>query len=58
VDGYLDYLHNPPDLSSSLDQLDLAGLKRLRQRLFTRLLVLATTTPTDALSPGEWWQLY
>ena len=57
VDVLLDYFREPPVLPESLDGLDEASLRRLLGKLRTKLLLLATTTPAEALPPEEWLRL-
>ena len=57
VDVLLDYFREPPVLPESLDGLDEAALRRLLGKLRTQLLLLATTTPAEALPPEEWLRL-
>ena len=57
VDVLLDYFREPPVVPESLDGLDEGALQRLMSKLRTRLLLLATTTPAEALPPEEWLQL-
>ena len=57
VDVLLDYFREPPVVPESLDGLDEAALRRLLGKLRTQLLLLATTTPAEALPPEEWLRL-
>ena len=57
VDVLLDYFREPPVVPASLDGLDEAALRRLLGKLRTQLLLLATTTPAEALAPEEWLRL-
>jgi hypothetical protein len=57
VDAMLDFLTNPPAVPATLDRLDLAALKNLRNKLRTKILVLLLTTPTSAARPTTWLQL-
>jgi hypothetical protein len=57
VDVLLDYFRAPPVVPESLDGLDEAALRRLLGKLRTKLLLLATTTPAEALPPEEWLRL-
>ena len=57
VDVLLDYFREPPIVPESLDGLDEAALRRLQRKLRTKLLLLATTTPAEALPPEEWLRL-
>ena len=57
VDVLLDYFREPLVLPESLDGLDEASLRRLLGKLRTKLLLLATTTPAEALPPEEWLRL-
>jgi hypothetical protein len=57
VDVLLDYFKEPLVLPESLDGLDEAALRRLLGKLRTQLLLLATTTPAEALPPEEWLRL-
>ena len=57
VDVLLDYFREPPVVPESLDGLDEAALRRLLGKLRTKLLLLATTTPAEALPPEEWLRL-
>jgi hypothetical protein len=57
VDLLLDYFREPPVVPESLDGLDEGALQRLMSKLRTRLLLLATTTPAEALPPEEWLRL-
>jgi hypothetical protein len=58
VDALLDHFREPPVLPASLDGLDEAALRRLLRKVRFQLLVLATTTPAEALPPHEWLRLY
>ena len=57
VDVLLDYFREPPAVPESLEGLDEAALRRLLGKLRTQLLLLATTTPAEALPPEEWLRL-
>ena len=57
VDVLLDYFREPPVVPASLEGLDEAALRRLLGKLRTQLLLLATTTPAEALPPEEWLRL-
>jgi hypothetical protein len=57
VDVLLGYFREPPVVPESLDGLDEAALRRLLGKLRTRLLLLAVTTPAEALPPEEWLRL-
>jgi hypothetical protein len=57
VDVLLGYFREPPVVPESLDGLDEAALRRLLGKLRTQLLLLATTTPAEALPPEEWLRL-
>ena len=57
VDVLLDYFREPFVLPESLDGLDEGALRRLQRKLRTHLLLLATTTPAEALPPEEWLRL-
>jgi hypothetical protein len=58
VDVLLEYFREPPPVvPESLDGLDEASLRRLLGKLRTKLLLLATTTPAEALAPEEWLRL-
>jgi len=57
VDVLLDYFREPLVLPGSLEGLDEAALRRLLGKLRTKLLLLATTTPAEALPPEEWLRL-
>jgi hypothetical protein len=57
VDVLLDYFREPLVLPGSLEGLDEAALRRLLGKLRTQLLLLATTTPAEALPPEEWLRL-
>ena len=57
IDVLLDYFREPLVLPESLDGLDEAALRRLLGKLRTQLLLLATTTPAEALPPEEWLRL-
>ena len=57
VDVLLDYFREPFVLPESLDGLDEGALHRLQRKLRTHLLLLATTTPAEALPPEEWLRL-
>jgi hypothetical protein len=57
VDVLLDYFREPLVLPASLEGLDEASLRRLLGKLRTKLLLLATTTPAEALPPEEWLRL-
>jgi hypothetical protein len=57
VDVLLDYFREPFVLPESLDGLDEGALRRLLGKLRTQLLLLATTTPAEALPPEEWLRL-
>jgi hypothetical protein len=57
VDVLLGYFREPLVLPESLDGLDEAALRRLLGKLRTQLLLLATTTPAEALPPEEWLRL-
>jgi hypothetical protein len=57
VDTLLDYFREPPIVPESLDGLDEAALRRLLGKVRTKLLLLATTTPAEALPPEEWLRL-
>jgi hypothetical protein len=54
VDALLDYLRDPPAVPASLDGLDPAGLRQLRDRLRVKLHVLSLTAPANAASPATW----
>jgi hypothetical protein len=54
VDGVLDYFANPPTVPARLDDLDLPSLKRLRDRLRFKVLILLLTTPAKAARPEAW----
>jgi hypothetical protein len=54
VDVLLDYFRDPPVVPASLEGLDEAALRRLLGKLRTKLLLLALTTPAEALAPQEW----
>jgi hypothetical protein len=53
VDEVLDCLRDPP-VVSSLAGLDLDALRRLRDRLCTKVLILLETTPASAIHPETW----
>ena len=53
IDKLLDVFNDPPVVPESLDGLDEAALRRLLGKLRTKLLLLATTTPAEALPPEE-----
>jgi hypothetical protein len=57
VDVLLDYFRAPPLVPESLEGLDEAALRRLLGKLRTKVLLLATTTPAEALPPEEWLRL-
>jgi hypothetical protein len=57
VDVLLGYFREPLVLPVSLEGLDEAALRRLLGKLRTRLLLLAVTTPAEALAPAEWLRL-
>jgi hypothetical protein len=57
VDVLLDYFREPFVLPESLDGLDEGALHRLQRKLRAHLLLLATTTPAEALPPEEWLRL-
>jgi hypothetical protein len=57
VDVLLGYFREPLVLPGSLEGLDEAALRRLLGKLRTQLLLLATTTPAEALPPEEWLRL-
>jgi hypothetical protein len=57
IDVLLDYFREPLVLPESLEGLDEESLRRLLGKLRTRLLLLATTTPAEALPPEEWLRL-
>jgi hypothetical protein len=57
IDKLLDVFNDPPVVPPSLDGLDEAALRRLLGKLRTQLLLLATTTPAEALAPEEWLRL-
>jgi hypothetical protein len=57
VDVLLGYFRDPPVVPASLEGLDEAALRRLLGKLRTRLLLLAVTTPAEALPPQEWLRL-
>src|SRR5262249_61101516 len=57
VDVLVDYFKEPLVLPESLEGLDEAALRRLLGKLRTKLLLLATTTPAEALPPEEWLRL-
>jgi hypothetical protein len=57
VDVLLDYFREPFVLPESLDGLDEGALRCLLGKLRTQLLLLATTTPAEALAPQEWLRL-
>jgi hypothetical protein len=57
VDVLLGYFREPLVLPGSLDGLDEGALRRLLGKLRTKLLLLATTTPAEALPPEEWLRL-
>jgi hypothetical protein len=57
VDVLLGYFREPLVLPESLEGLDEAALRRLLGKLRTKLLLLATTTPAEALAPEEWLRL-
>jgi hypothetical protein len=57
VDVLLGYFREPLVLPESLEGLDEASLRRLLGKLRTKLLLLATTTPAEALPPQEWLRL-
>jgi hypothetical protein len=57
VDVLLGYFREPLVLPESLEGLDEAALRRLLGKLRTRLLLLAVTTPAEALAPQEWLRL-
>jgi hypothetical protein len=54
VDEVLDCLRDPPVVPASLDGLDLDALRRLRDRLGTKILILLETTPASAAHPATW----
>jgi hypothetical protein len=58
VDALLDHFREPPVLPASLEGLDEAALRRLLRKVRFQLLVLATTTPAEALAPHEWLRFY
>ena len=47
----------PPAVPASLDGLDPAGLRQLRDRLRVQVSVLALTTPAGAARPATWLSL-
>jgi hypothetical protein len=57
VDVLLGYFREPLVLPESLEGLDEGALRRLLGKLRTKLLLLATTTPAEALPPEEWLRL-
>jgi hypothetical protein len=57
IDVLLDYFREPPVVPASLEGLDEAALRRLLGKVRTRLLLLAVTTPAEALAPQEWLRL-
>jgi hypothetical protein len=57
VDVLVDYFKEPLVLPESLEGLDEAALRRLLGKVRTKLLLLATTTPAEALPPEEWLRL-
>ena len=57
IDVLLDYFRELFVLPESLDGLDEGALHRLQRKLRTHLLLLATTTPAEALPPEEWLRL-
>jgi hypothetical protein len=57
VDAYLDYLRDPPTVPARLDDLDLPTLKRLRDRVRFKIMVLLMTTPAKAARPDTWKSL-
>ena len=57
VDVLVGYFKEPLLLPESLEGLDEAALRRLLGKLRTRLLLLAVTTPAEALPPEEWLRL-
>jgi hypothetical protein len=57
VDVLLGYFREPLVLPVSLEGLDEEALRRLLGKLRTRLLLLAVTTPAEALAPQEWLRL-
>jgi hypothetical protein len=58
VDALLEHFREPPVVPASLDGLDEAALRRLLRKVRFQLLVLATTTPAEALPPREWLRFY
>jgi hypothetical protein len=58
VNAYLAYLREPPHVPAALELLGPDELRSLQDRLQTRLLVLLTTTPVEALSPLTWLEMY
>jgi hypothetical protein len=57
VEVLVGYFKEPLVLPESLDRLDEAALRRLLSKLRTHHLLLATTTPAEALPPEEWLRL-
>jgi hypothetical protein len=57
IDVLLDYFREPQVVPEALEGLDEAALRRLQAKLRTKLLLLATTTPAEALPPEEWLRL-
>jgi hypothetical protein len=57
VDWLLQYFAEPLVLPESLEGLDEGSLRRLLAKLRTKLLILAITTPAEALPPQEWLRL-
>jgi hypothetical protein len=58
VDAYLAYLREPPHVPASLESMGLDELRSLYGRVRTRLLVLLTATPVEALSPLTWLEMH
>jgi hypothetical protein len=57
VDVLLDHFREPPVVPASLEGLDEGALRRLLAKLRTKLVILALTTPAEALAPEEWLRL-
>jgi hypothetical protein len=57
VDGYLDFLRDPPVVPTSLDQMDLPALKKLRDKTAFKVALLATVTPVAEASAATWQRL-
>jgi hypothetical protein len=57
IDKLIDVFNDPPVVPESLDGLGDESLRRLLGKLRTKLLLLATTTPAEALPPEEWLRL-